>query len=138
MRLGVLVGGPPCGAVPPILDDVGLGELLTLTVAKSTLCLAGGHQIRLRQIDFQPLANVVLDGRSGAPRTTTFFHSNPEPNRYQSIHSSPVFINYFIFFFNVLIKFENLAWPSRCLCISLQPTWIAHFGLLPKECHPVY
>ena len=52
MGLGVLVGGPSCGGVPPILDDVSLCELLTLAVTKATLCLAGSYQVRLRQVDF--------------------------------------------------------------------------------------
>ena len=79
MLVGVLVGGPATGGVPPVLDDVRLGELLTLAVAEATLSLAAGHQMRLVEIDLEPLTDVVLNSRSRTPRSAAFLYSNPAP-----------------------------------------------------------
>jgi len=80
MSFGILVGGPPRSGMPPVLDDVSFSKLLTLAVTEAALRLAGGYQMRLVQIDFEPFPDVVLNGRSWAPRATAFLHSNSVRN----------------------------------------------------------
>ena len=77
IAFGVLVSDPAAERVPVIFDGERFGELLSLAVAETALRLATGHQVRRMQINLQPLANVVLDGRTWAPGTATFLHPNP-------------------------------------------------------------
>ena len=87
MGVGVLVGDPAAELASPVLDDEGLGEFLALSVAESALSLAGRHQMRsvAGQSHFEPLADVVLDGRPGAPSAASFLNSNPATGSTESV-----------------------------------------------------
>ena len=64
-------------AFPPVLDGVGLGELLSVPVAEATLGQDGGDAMSPQQIHLQMLLDVGLDQGSWAPGSARRVHVEP-------------------------------------------------------------
>ncbi len=78
--IGVFVNDPTAQMVAPIFNDEGFGEFLALAVSESSLSLAGRHQegaVTGWKGNFQPLADIVLDGRTGTPGSSPFLDPDP-------------------------------------------------------------
>lgn len=63
----VPVPHPFAQARPPVLQQVGLGKLLALTVAESALRARGRQEVHSLQVNLQPLAAVSRDLLLGTP-----------------------------------------------------------------------
>lgn len=80
MGICVFVNDPTAQMVAPIFNDERFGEFLALAVSESPLSLAGRHQegaVTGWKGNFQPLADIVLDGRTGTPGSSPFLHPDP-------------------------------------------------------------
>ena len=63
------VGHPSAGGVPPILDDVHLGELLTSTSAETTLGLRPRNPVLPLEVNLEPFLGLLGDRVLRAPRS---------------------------------------------------------------------
>jgi hypothetical protein len=63
---------------PPVLDEVSLGKLLTLTVAEPALALRGSDHVDAVQVDLQPFLGLLGDLMFGTPGTPVTFRPHPE------------------------------------------------------------
>lgn len=78
MRIGIFISDPTAQSGSPVFDDECFGEFLALSVTETALGFTSGDQERpvAGQSHLEPLANVVLDGRTRTPSAATFFHSD--------------------------------------------------------------
>ena len=61
------VGHPSAGGVPPVLDDVHLGELLTSTSAEATLGLRPRDPVLPLEVNLEPFLGLLSDRILRAP-----------------------------------------------------------------------
>lgn len=79
------VAQPLAEARAPVLEHVGLGELLALAVAEAALRAHGRHHVHARQVHLDPLARLRRGLRLRAPRAARQLlvqPANTRPNLY--------------------------------------------------------
>lgn len=121
--LCILISNPPSHCTPPVLHQKGLSVFLTLSIAKSSLCLRPRYQMITDKINFQELPDFTADLSFGTPGSTIFLLANPIKKRKEKL------LSYFtLLIIRILFSFNKVS-----IVFIFEKNWQCHLFIIPSD-----